>query len=66
MKRGNEMDKKRYKDIVPSDPEINASSPGVLALERFKLAMALGDDESEMAQELKDFLLENDHEENKE
>ena len=55
------MDEKRYTDIVPSDQEINASSPGVLALERFKLAMALSDDESEMAEELKDFLMENAH-----
>jgi len=65
MKRGNDMDEKTYKDILPSDQKINASSPGTLALERFKLAMALGDDESEMTQQLKEFLLENASEENK-
>jgi len=55
------MDEKKLKDIVPSTQEINASSPGTLALERFKLAMAIGDDAREEMRELRDDLLGDNH-----
>jgi hypothetical protein len=52
------MEKENIKDIVPSTLEINTSTPGVLALERFKLAQSIQDDSKE-AKNLKDVLLEN-------
>lgn len=52
------MDEKNIKNIVPTIQEINASSPGTLALERFKLALTIGEDDGEEAQELRDNLLE--------
>jgi len=53
------MDKKNIRDIVPTTQKINASSPGTLALERFKLALAIGEEEGEEAQGLRNSLLDN-------
>lgn len=54
------MDKKNSKNSLPTTQEINASSPGTLAMERFKLALAIDEDNSQEAQELKNQLLD-DH-----
>ncbi|MFZ7101702.1 MAG: hypothetical protein ACOWWO_03460 [Peptococcaceae bacterium] len=53
-----ELEKKELEQIIPSDAKINTSSPGVLAIERFKAALALNTDEREKAQELRETLLE--------
>jgi len=39
---------------IPSDAQINASSPGTLAIERFKLAMALENKTQLEKEELED------------
>jgi hypothetical protein len=57
--RRKNMDQKNIKSMVPSTSEINASTPGVLAFERFKIAQTIQEDTKE-AQELKNALLEND------
>lgn len=47
------MDDKNNTNMVPTTQEINASSPGHIALERFKLALTINDEESNEAKELK-------------
>ncbi|NLT95186.1 MAG: hypothetical protein GXW85_06560 [Clostridia bacterium] len=51
------MDKENIKETVLSTSEINASPPGLLALERFKIAQTIQEDTKE-AQELRNALLE--------
>jgi hypothetical protein len=46
------------KDSIPTTEKINTSSPGTLAIERFKLALTIDDSEGREAQKLKDQLLD--------